>query len=267
MKRISFFLMLAAAILFLPGHVIAQELTVDEIIEKAYRIAYYAGQDGYSDVKMTITDSQGRERNREFRILRYDLDDGGQQKYYVYFYKPADVAKMVYMVWKHPGQDDDRWLYLPALDLVRRIAASDKRSSFVGSHFLYEDVSGRGLQADEHELIETTDQHYKIKNTPKDAEEVEFAYYDVWIDKENFLPVKAEYYDVKDELIRRIEALEIQDVQGYPTVTKSRAEDLVREGSTLMEFSHVHYDVDLKESIFGERYLRTPPTQWIMRDR
>ncbi len=29
---------------------------------------------------------------------------------------------MTLLVWKHQDRDDDRWLYLPALDLVKRIA-------------------------------------------------------------------------------------------------------------------------------------------------
>ncbi len=267
MKKLLISMLFSAVAVFTSSAVSAQDLTVDEIVQKAHDIAYYAGQDGYSDVRMTIADSQGRERIRDFRILRYDLEDGGRQKYYVYFFEPADVARMVYMVWKRPGEDDDRWLYLPALDLVRRIAASDKRSSFVGSHFVYEDVSGRGLDADIHELVETTADQYKIKNTPKDTGEVEFAYYFVWVDKDNFLPVKAEYYDGNDELLRTIEAVTIEDIQGYPTVVRSRAEDHVRAGHTVMEFSDVHYDVDLKEDIFAERYLRRPPVQWIQRDR
>lgn len=247
----------------LSGPVCGQELTADEIVGKANLASYYAGKDGLSDVKMTITDSRGRTRNREFRILRMNVSEGGEQKFYVYFQKPTDVARMVYMVWKHLGRDDDRWLYLPALDLVRRIAASDKRSSFVGSHFVYEDVSGRGVAADVHELAGTTEQTYKIKNTPKETGGNEFAYYYVWIRKDTFLPVKAEYYNDRDELIRIIEALAIGNIQGQPTVTRSVARDLQRDGQTTMEFSEVRYDVGLGDDIFQERYLRKPPVQWI----
>ncbi|MCA9400762.1 MAG: outer membrane lipoprotein-sorting protein [Candidatus Omnitrophica bacterium] len=241
----------------------AQEMTAQEIVQKANLASYYAGQDGTADVAMVITDAQGRERKREMRILRYDQQDGGEQKYYVYFFEPADVSKMVFMVWKHLDKDDDRWLYLPALDLVRRIAASDKRSSFVGSHFVYEDVSGRGIEADTHTLISEDEQYYRIKNVPKDKGNVEFAYYDVWINKENFLPVKAEYFDVKDELIRLVEATDIQTIQGYPTVMTSVAKDLVRGGSTTMTFNNVQYDAGIEENIFEERYLRRPPVKWI----
>ena len=248
-----------------PRNGLAQEMAVDDIVNKANLASYYAGADGSSDVTMTITDAQGRDRQREFRILRMDVNEGQQQKFYVYFYKPSDVARMGYMVWKHLDKDDDRWLYLPALDLVRRIAASDKRSSFVGSHFVYEDVSGRGVTADDHELIETTDEFYVVNNTPKETSGVEFASYKVWIRKDTFLPVKAEYYDADGELMRSIEALSIEDIQGYPTVIKSVAKDLVRNGQTVMEFSNIQYDIKLTESIFAERYLRQPPTRWINR--
>jgi len=133
----------------------AQDLSVDEIVEKSNQVAYYQGKDGRSDVSMVIKDKQGQERTREFTILRWDAPGEGEgdaycgdQKFYVYFQRPADVNKMVFMVWKRVNREDDRWLYLPALDLVKRIAAADKRTSFAGSDFFYEDVSGRNIEED-----------------------------------------------------------------------------------------------------------------------
>lgn len=264
MKKVTALLILAISMIVLNARTgFTQELKVGEIIEKANLASYYAGSDGKSDVKMIITDSQGRKRTREFRILRLNIEKGGEQKFYVYFRKPADVAKMVFMVWKHLEGDDDRWLYLPALDLVRRIAASDKRSSFVGSHFVYEDVSGRGVDADNHELVDSNGEQYKIKNVPKETKGVEFAYYFVWIDKVNFIPMKAEYYNQQNELIRTIEAQELSDIQGKPTVIKSIAKDFQRGGTTTMEFSNVGYDLGLTEDIFTERYLRRAPLKWV----
>ena len=181
----------------------------------------------------------------------------------MYFKKPSDVSKMVFMVWKHPGTDDDRWMYLPALDLVRRIASSDKRSSFVGSHFVYEDVSGRGIDADTHELIDMTEKYYVIKNVPKDAAGVEFASYNIWIDKTNFMPMKIEYYNEQGDTIKSIESLDVQNIQGNPTVIKSVAKDFIRGGETVNEFSDVEYDAGLTEDIFEERYLRRAPVKWI----
>lgn len=238
----------------------AQDLTIDEIIKKANTASYYAGKDGRADVKMTINDSKGGERVREFTILRMNTD-GSSQKFYVYFQAPADVRKMAYLVWKYTDKEDDRWLWLPALNLNKRIAPGDKRTSFTGSDFLYEDVSGRNPDADKHELLETTDTQYKIKSTPKDAGSVEFSYYNVWIDKDSFLPRKAEYYDKNDKLYRRVEAVKVETIQGHPTVMEAAASDLKAGSKTINTFSNVKYDLGLSESIFTERFLRRPPRE------
>ncbi|NIA20049.1 MAG: outer membrane lipoprotein-sorting protein [Xanthomonadaceae bacterium] len=263
MKKIIFTLLLGIFLLpgFLPTSSLsaAESLTVDQIVKRANLAAYYAGKDGRATVKMVITDAQGRERRRKFTILRYDLKDGGEQDFYVYFKEPADVRKMVYLVHKHPGKDDDRWLYLPALDLVKRIAASDKRTSFVGSNFVYEDVSGRGINEDSHKLLETNDQYYVLNNIPKDPKSVEFSSYKIWIDRQTFMPMKAEYLDREGQLYRVVEALEVKNIQGYPTVIRSRVKDLASGGQTVSEFSRITYDIGLKERIFTERYLRRPP--------
>ncbi len=240
-----------------------EKLTADQVAEKANIAAYYAGDDGRARVAMTIYDSQGRTRKRMMTILRKTIKVGGEERYYVYFHRPTDVRKMVYMVWKHPDADDDRWLYLPALDLVKRIAAGDKRTSFVGSHFVYEDVSGRGVHEDKHELLPGDEKYYVLKNTPKDPSSVEFSYYVVWIDRKTFLPKKAEYYDRHGKKYRIVEALKVETIQGYPTITVQKAADLNSGGYTITRMGRIKYNLGIPENIFKERYLRRAPIKWL----
>lgn len=280
---------LAAALLGVSAWAFAQEssggngLSVDEIVRKAYFVAYYQGKDGKARAKMTIVDEQKRTRNRELTILRWDQpmpeekkDDkdvakkdeffAGEQKYYVYFHEPPDIEKTSFLVHKHLDRDDDRWLYQPNLDLVKRIAGSEKRTSFVGSNFFYEDISGRRLEDDNHELLETTNTYYVLKNTPKDPKSVEFAYYKMWIHRKTFLVVKTVYYDEKDEAYRQYEVKAVgqpDQYQGYWTVTKSRMTDLRTGRYTDLEYSSVKYDIGVPEDIFQERYLRRPPMKYI----
>jgi len=98
---------------------------------------------------------------------------------------------------------------------------------------------------------------------PKEAKGVEFKYYLVWIDKANFIPMKAEYYNGQDQLVRTIEALAVEDIDGHPTVTKSMAKDLERGGQTTMDFTNIRYEVGLTEDIFTERFLRRAPVKWV----
>jgi len=235
---------------------------VNTIVRKANHMAYYQGRDGTARVHMDIISKDGQKREIEFVILRKDVEEVGDQKYYVYFFRPYDVREMVYLVHKHDEikKDDDRWLYLPSLDLVKRIAAGDKRTSFVGSDYLYEDVSGRSLELDKHELVKTTDEYFVVKNTPKKPEDVEFGYYDVWIDRKNFIPMKMEYYDKNGKLYRIIETKKVEKIQDFPTPVKSIVKNLKTGSETIMVYTDVKYDIDIGD-IFTERYLRRPPRE------
>jgi outer membrane lipoprotein-sorting protein len=255
--------LLSAVLLLLSQALQAAELTAKQIIDRANQAAFYAGQDGRSQARMKIVDNQGREQIRQFTILRRTKETLGDQQMLVFFSRPSDVRGTVFRVEKKVQSDDDRWLYLPGLDLLRRISAGDKRTSFVGSHFFYEDVSGRNPNQDSFQLIEENASQYRIEATPKDPASVEFASYQVWIDKTHFLPVKAEYYNTQGELYRRVSAVQIKTLQGHPTVMRSKVEDLSRDGFTLMEFRGVVYDIGLPENIFSERSMRKPPSQYL----
>lgn len=237
----------------------------DDIVARANLASYYAGEDGRSEVRMIISDAQGREQRRQFTVLRRTVEQGGDQDFLVVFSRPSDVRGTVYLVTKHVGKDDDRWLYLPGLDLVKRISAGDERTSFVGADYFYEDVSGRGPDEDTHELIETTDVHYLLRHVPRNPSSVEFASYLTWIDRQTLLPMKIEYQNGSGDTYRRVEVLTVEDVQGHPTVARSRVSNLESGGHTDMQFGFVSYDLGMPDDVFTERSLRNPPKKWLQR--
>lgn len=242
----------------------AQAIEVTEIVKRTNHAILYQGDDGKAKVDMEIIDAQGRVRKRQLTMIRKNLDENdGAQKYYIYFSKPSDIKKMVFMAWKNLDQDDDRWLYLPALDLVKRIAASDERTSFVGSHFFYEDISGRNIDEDIHQLLEETDQHYVVKSVPKDPKAVEFSYYKVWVDKVTFLPAKAQYFNNKDVVYRTFTVNEVVNIQGFDTIIHAQMEDNLTGAKTILKYSSIKYNNGIPEKIFSERYLRRAPKKYL----
>lgn len=255
----------AVALMFQPAA--AQTLTdAGEIVDRANIASYYAGDDGRSQVRMIITDAQNRQQRRQFTVLRRDVEEGGDQDFLVVFSRPSDVRGTVFLVKKHARGDDDRWLYLPGLDLVKRISAGDKRTSFVGSHYYYEDVSGRRPTDDTHELVETTDEYYVVRHEPVDPDNVEFASYVTWIDRETFLPMKIEYTNPAGDVYRRVEVFEVEEIDGHPTVVTSRVSDLQTGGTTDMQFRRIAYDIGIPAEVFSERSLRNPPREWLEPD-
>jgi outer membrane lipoprotein-sorting protein len=243
----------------------AGSMSAEEIMKQAHLALYYAGDDGRAVVNMELVDKNGRTRTRKFTMLRLDIEDGGAQKYYTYFTEPSDVRRTCFMVWKDPEKDDARWIYVPALDLVRRISANDKASSFVGSDFSYEDVSGRHWTDDNHTLLRTEEKdgrlYYVIESVPKADDS--FAKKITWVSADRMLPEREEYYDKKGELSRVFEAQEIVEIDGIQTVTKRKMTNLKKEHSTLVEFTNVEYNIGLDEDVFTERYLKAPPQKFI----
>ncbi|MEN8108153.1 MAG: outer membrane lipoprotein-sorting protein [Pseudomonadota bacterium] len=243
----------------------AEEPAVEEIVRRSLETFYYAGEDQRARISMRLVNPQGKERRREMTLLRKNLGTGREQRYYIYFHAPADVKGTVFMVWKYPAREDDRWIFIPAIKLVRRIAADDKRSSFAGSDFTYEDVSGREVGDETHSLLgkSTLDGRpvYRIESHPK--AKVGYARRLSWIDRERSLPLKEEYYDARGELMRIFTADEVKQVDGHWTVVRRSMRNELSGHHTEVVFKEVEYDVGVSDDLFSERYLRRPPGRWV----
>lgn len=271
MKHSSYFTLTISMLflLILSSNTSAKGLSAEQVMEKAHHRVLYQGNSQKSSMKMTIIDSKGNERKRKFYSLRLDKasdeqsnDRGlGSQLFYIYFKRPGDIKKTAFLVHKNFEKEDDRWMYLPALDLVKRIASGDKRTSFVGSNFFYEDISGRSLFDDTHELVSEDKNYFLLKSTPKN-DDVEFSYYKTWVHKKSFIPVSIEYYDTQGEKYRHFENKKVEKIDGILTMTKGVMHDLKRGEKTIVEASKLVYNEELPESIFTERYLRNPPSKY-----
>lgn len=241
------------------------DLSASDIIAKSRLAFYYAGDDMRAKVLMGLINKDGQKRVRELTILRKDYEEGGNQKYFMYFHKPADVKDTTFMVYKYPNKDDDRWLFIPAINLVKRIAANDKYSSFVGSDFTYEDVSGRKPEEDNHTLLRKEQLNGKncfvVESIPKAP--LEYTKRISWIDESNFLPLKEEFYDKQNDLYREFLAQEIKDISGILAITKRIMKNIKTGHRTEVTFQEVEYNLGIEYDIFSERYLRRPPSQWV----
>lgn len=212
-------------------------------------------------VSMTLVNAQGSERKRELTLMRKNMGGAGEQRYFMYFHTPPDVKGTTFLVWKHPGKDDDRWIYMPAIKLVRRIAASDKRSSFVGSDFTYEDVSGRDVSDETHTLLreETLGDRpcYVLESKP--VASADYVKRTSWIDKERWLPLKEEYTDARGRTARAFTADKVEKIGERWTVTQRTMKNLLAGQHTEVLFQNVVYDQGMADNLFTERTLREPP--------
>jgi outer membrane lipoprotein-sorting protein len=245
---------------FLPAAAAAQPPAA--VIAKRSLDAFYAaGRDMRVRVSMTLVNQQGGQRKRELTMLRKNMGGDGRQRYYLYFHAPPDVKGTTFLVWKDPTKDDDRWIFIPALKLVRRIAASDRRSSFVGSDFTYEDISGRDVSDETHTLV----RHETLAGRPcyvlesRPVAGADYARRVSWIDSERWLPLKEEYFDGRGQKIREFSADSVEEIGGHWTVTRRTMRTLQTGQRTEVTFQGTSYDQGLADNLFTERALREPP--------
>ena len=145
LRRASFRAVVLALVCFcLPvGPSLAQEETLEA---KGLRIALASRDrnDGFGDftagLKMVLHDRHGRESIRQMRFKVLEVLGDGDKSMFV-FDQPRDVQGTALLTHAHGNTQDDQWLYLPALKRVKRISASRRSGSFMGSEFSFEDMS------------------------------------------------------------------------------------------------------------------------------
>jgi len=248
------------------------KISAKKIIEKGIIANYYAGHDRVSVGYIRVEDKEGNIlRERRYTQLRYiegDTNIERDQKLYVYFSEPTDMRGTAYLVHKHIGGTDNRWLRLEKLNLIKRIADTDKRTSFAGTDVFYEDLSGRHLDEDTHELVDETKNYWVINSTPIKNKGLHMASHKSWIHKKTFLIAKHLCYNKEGKVYRRFKALKVANIKSedginYPTIYEAVIEDLRTGTKTFMKGDKIKYNVGLKAELFTQRALETPPIEVI----
>lgn len=260
-KALPSFAALVTALTF-AGSASAQAPTpaAAELVKKELSAFYYSGKDMSARVSMRLINAQGSVRERNMTMLRTNKGEAGDQSYLMVFDTPADVKGMSFLISKFAKGDDDRWMYLPGLKVVKRIAADDKKSSFVGSDFTYEDVSGRDIDEEKHTYVRADTVAgrpvHVVESRPVGA--ADYAMRSVWIDQERFLPLKEEYVNAQGKPLRSFTADKIEQVGGRWTITTRTMKNHQTGHRTEVVFKDVKYDTGLADDVFTERNMKNP---------
>ncbi|MCA8973852.1 MAG: outer membrane lipoprotein-sorting protein [Gammaproteobacteria bacterium] len=168
--------------------------------------------DATAEMKMILRNQQGEESERELRISSLEVENDGDKSLSV-FDAPKDIKGTAFLSYTHALTPDDQWLYLPALKRVKRIASANKSGPFVGSEFAYEDLTSQEVEKYTYKYLrdEAVDgrDSFVIEAYPV-YENSGYTRQVVWLDKEMYQPVKIDYYDRKNALLKTLEASEWQ---------------------------------------------------------
>jgi hypothetical protein len=158
---------------------------------------------------MVLINDKGQQRERRNTTVIALQPNGVDAKFAVKFSTPADIRGTAFLQVEHGDADDDLWIYLPALKKSRRLVASNKKDSFVGSDFSYGDISLPRVAKYRHTIIrnETIDEvdAYVIESVPIDDTVKSNSGYSkkiTWVRSDNFVEAKVDYYDLAGRLLK-----------------------------------------------------------------
>jgi len=224
------------------------------------------GRDSRFDMQMRMYDKQGRMRERHLRLSGYRGVEKGERadRLLIRFLFPNDIKGTGFLVLEHPGADDERFLYLPALGRVRRIAGEEKQDSFVGSDFTYEDIGGRELTDYVYAILDSaatwTDPGgrvwpaWTLDSRAKDPN-ANYPRVVSTVLKDVFVVVAADNFNARNEVVKTFQVRKLEQVTGIWTALELAMQNLRDRTRTEMSVTRVEYNVGLREADFTRRTL------------
>jgi len=238
-------------------------LTGAEIAQKAHDRD--DGDNLTSKMKMTLIDKNGHKRVRQLKTYR--KDKGEDTLKLMFCLAPADVKNTGFLTYDYEDstKDDDQWLYLPELRKVKRIASSDKSSSFMGSDFTYSDMTSRNVEDYTYKIMKEPvvkgHKTWQMLVTPKSEKTIDETGYTksiVFIRQDNFVVIQALNYIKIGKKLKYMMVTGLEKIDGIWTATKIQM--VTKKGKktlhkTVLEFSDIKYNQDLEESFFTTRTI------------
>lgn len=253
----------ALACLCLPSvGAVAEEETPEE---KGLRIAREssARNDGFGDftaaMTMVLRDRQGRESVRQMRFKVLEVPGDGDRSLFV-FDQPRDVQGTALLTHAHVNTQDDQWLYLPALKRVKRISASRRSGSFMGSEFSYEDMSSP--EVDEYTYKYLRDEPCGdlmctvTEQIPLD-EKSGYSRKVTWQDIGELRVWKMELYDRRDSHLKTLTFVNYQQyLDRYWRAEEQTMVNHLTGASTVLRWTDFQFGRGIDESEFTQTALR-----------
>lgn len=221
------------------------------------------GRDGRFQVKMRLFDRHQRLRERELVILTL-RHTAKRDRMLIRFTYPHDIKGTAFLVWENPAGEDERFLYLPALGRVRRIAGAEAQDSFVGSDFAYEDIGGREFDDYTYAMVEPNGvwnapdgrsvAAYRIESRARDPQARDPRVVST-VRKDNFVVVHADIYNRRDERHKTYDVRRLERVQRIWTLSDVVMTSVLERTRTELLVTSAQYNIGLKETAFSRREL------------
>lgn len=233
----------------------------EEIMEKSRDAVKLKSFEALST--LTITDPRGNQRIRK-NTMASKMFPGDVEKRIIKFVSPAEVKGTGILIIDKKDENDDMWIYLPALRKTRRIVSTEKSKSFMGSEFSNADMTAPTLADFTYRILgsEKVTGHdcYKMEAIPRNTDIEDLYGYSKaisWIDKNDYIVHRSQYYDFEGEHFKTIETISyklLDPVHKKYMITEMLAKNLENNRTSRLVMDKVQI-ADTKDEYFTTTFL------------
>ena len=215
--------------------------------------------DSTSNLEMILRNKHGEESTRLMRNKTLEVENDGD-KTLVIFDNPRDVKGTAFLSFTHKIENDDQWLFLPALKRVKRISSSNKSGSFMGSEFAYEDITSQEVEKYTYRWLRDEDYEGKpafvVERDPVDPNSG-YTRQVVWVDKKEYIPLKIEYFDRRNAPLKTLTFYDYKQYLGqYWRADRMEMINHQTGKSTVLKWRDYKFQTGLSSKDFNKNSLK-----------
>jgi hypothetical protein len=206
---------------------------------------------------MTLRDRRGGEKVR--RVVSRSKKRDGLLWQHVCFLDPAEVKNTAFLSLERKGGRDEQYLWLPGQGRLRRISASQRGGSFMGSDFAYRDLEQRGVDDGVHQVIREEaiggNACWVIESVPKPGVEDVYGRVVTWVRKTDDFPLRTKFHDERGNHLKTLFVREIGKSGDRPYSKRLRMRNLQKRHDTYLTVDELEPKADLVDEIFTPAYV------------
>ena len=157
------------------------------------------------------------------------------------------------------------WTYIPRVERTMRIPPSMMLQPWMGSDFSNDDLVNESSDVDDydHRLIRIDEvdggkRAYVLEYVPHEDTPVVWGKILAWIEVEHATPLRQEFYDEDDVLVRSMTFSDVRNLDGRHVPYLWTMKPLEKKGhETRIQIIEFVFDLELDDAIFTTRHLKT----------
>ncbi|TFH49423.1 MAG: outer membrane lipoprotein-sorting protein [Bacteroidia bacterium] len=232
--------------------VTGQDLSAREIIQKADE-KFNGEKSGYSVMTMTIVRPTWQ-RSVEFKSWSMGNDNA-----LTLITAPAREKGQTFL-----KRGNAMWSWNPSINRLIKLPPSMMSQGWMGSDYTNDDILKESSVVDDYthtvEGEEEADGRlcWKIKLTAKEDADVLWGSQVWWVDKKEFIVLKAELYDEDGYLVRSERGSELKVLDGRLIPTLIELVPAETEGNkTVLKIVEMKFNISLNEGYFSQQNMKT----------